>query len=140
MAELMSFNRRANESIDALLTRFATVQHRAQEGGTGMALSQEGYTWILLRACGINQQQLLQLLQPFQGRFLNSDVDFQALSLAVRRMGHVLEGAAGNIAGQLRQPPGGPMSAGPAGSHLAYPTIASGGFQLDPRMQAGGDP
>ena len=55
-------------------------------------------------------------------------------------MGHVLEGAVGNIAGQLRQPPGGHMFAGQADTQPAYPAFAQSAAQPDPWMQPGGDP
>ena len=68
--DLMNFDRKPNEGIDSLLARFMTVRFRAQQGaGNPQAgMSWEQYTHILLRACRVNQQQFVQLLQPFQPR------------------------------------------------------------------------
>ena len=105
MGELMNFHRLANESIDQLLARFRGVRWRAQQGGGNMAMNWEGYSWLILKACSPNPQQLITILQPFQGRFPSTEADFEAMSLTLRRMGHVLENAYGNIASQLRMAP-----------------------------------
>lgn len=60
-------------------------------------MSWESYSWLLLRACGVNQNQLLNLLLPFHGRFPRTEAEFQAVPLSVRRMGHIMEGAPSNI-------------------------------------------
>ena len=52
ISELMQFNRLPHERIDALLTRFMALRHRAAMGATGMVMSWEGYSWLLLKACG----------------------------------------------------------------------------------------
>ena len=52
MSELMMFRRNASETIDALLSRFLTLRYRAQNNGAGMTMSLEGYSWLILRACG----------------------------------------------------------------------------------------
>ena len=47
------FSRRQSEGIDQLLSCFDLVRQRAQDlGGFGMA--PEGFSWLLLRACGHN--------------------------------------------------------------------------------------
>ena len=70
-----------------------------------MAMSWEGYSWLLLRACGVNQHQLLSILQPYQGRFPSTEAEFNSMQLTLRRMGHILEQTPGNIASQLRAAP-----------------------------------
>ena len=55
MAEIMQFQRRPGEAIDNMLARFRTVRFRAQAGGQNMVMSIEGYSWLLLRACGTNK-------------------------------------------------------------------------------------
>ena len=70
-----------------------------------MAMSWEGYAWLLLRACGVNQHQLLSVLQPYQGRFPNTEAEFNSMQLTLRRMGHILEQTPHNIASQLRTAP-----------------------------------
>ena len=112
MTELMSFNRKAGESIDTLLSRFLTVRHRTQMGGTGMAMSWEGFSYLLLRACGPDSHQLLNILQPFQGRWPSTEAEFNAMQLTLRRMGHILEGHPGNIASRLRSGPSRTMFTG----------------------------
>ena len=73
---------------------------RAQEHGQ-MALSVQGLSFVLLRSVGVNDTQLLQLLQPFQGQYPNNDAQFRALQQGLRRMGHILEHRPGNIAQML---------------------------------------
>ena len=106
MTELMQFQRNPGEAIDALLTRFMGVQHRAQQGAN-VVPNIEMNTWLLLRACGVNATQLLQLLQPFQNRYPNTAAEFHNLQLTLRRMGHIIEGSPQNLASQLRSPPNG---------------------------------
>ena len=67
-------------------------------------MSPEGLAWLLLKACGVNHNQLLSILQPFQGRFPNTEAELNAMQMTLRRMGHILESAPGNIAAQLRTP------------------------------------
>ena len=102
LTDIMNFGRRPGESIDGLLSRFMAVRHRAASGGAGMVMNWEGMSFTLLRACGVNNQQFMQLLQPFQHRFPNNEAEFQSLQLTLRRMGHVLENHPGNIASRLR--------------------------------------
>ena len=63
------------------------------------------YSWLLIRACGVNQNQLSNILQPLQGRFPNTEQEFTAMELTLRRMGHILENALMILASQLRAPP-----------------------------------
>ena len=112
ISELMQFTRQDGERIDALLARFLTLRVRATQGGAGMAMSWEGYSWLLTRACHVSQHQLLSLLQPFQGRFPADEAEFNNLQMAMRRMGHILEGSPNNIASQLRAPPAGAFFTG----------------------------
>ena len=56
-------------------------------------MSWEMYAWLLLRACGVNQNQLLSILQPMQGRFPNTEQEFNVMELTLRRIGHILENA-----------------------------------------------
>ena len=104
VTELMQFHRNANETIDALLVRYMSLRYKAQQGGGGQ-MSWEMYSWLLLRACGVNQNQLLNILQPLQGRFPNNEQEFNSMELTLRRMGHILENAPMNLASQLRAPP-----------------------------------
>ena len=105
MTELMTFNRVPGESIDALLSRYMTLRFRASQGGVGMQMSWEGYAWLILRACQCNNNQLLQLLHPFQGRWPTDEAEFNTLTMNLRRMGHILEGTPGNVSNQLRSAP-----------------------------------
>ena len=105
IAELHRFDRKPGESIDGLLSRFLTPRYRASQEGQGMPMSWQGYAWILLGACGANDNQFLQLLMPFQGRLLATEQEFGALQLSLRRMGHIAERSRMNIARQLRTQP-----------------------------------
>ena len=136
MTELMSFHRTSGEAIDAMLSRFMTLRYRASSNGVGMAMSYEGYSWLLLRACRPNSQQLLNLLQPFQGQFIATEAHFNNLQMALRRTGHILENAHGNIASNFTSVPARQFfgTSGPAADSTT-PAAAA-----DPWHQGGGDP
>ena len=61
----------------------------------------QGLSFVLLRSVGVNDTQLQQLLQPFNGQYPNNDAQFRALQQGLRRMGHILEHHPGNIAQML---------------------------------------
>ncbi len=65
-------------------------------------MNTQGITYILLKACQVNESQLLQLIQPFQGLFPANDAEYHALCTAMRRMGHIIERNPGNLASTLR--------------------------------------
>jgi hypothetical protein len=98
---LLNFHRRGNERINELLTRFETTRVRSVNEGN-FAMSVEGFTMILFRAVGLNEDQLLQVLSPLGGHFPQTDAQFDQASAYLRRMGHILENAPGNVAQQLR--------------------------------------
>ena len=101
VTELMSFNRKGNEPIDSLLVRFDSVRTRAADQG-GAIVSVQGVTWILLRAIGISDQQLITLLTPFGGLFPANEAELTQLKTSLRRMGHILERTPGNLREGLR--------------------------------------
>ena len=101
MTDLMMFHKRGHERIDDLLTRFDVLRQRAVGQG-GVAMSVEGLSWLLLRACQPNDQQLLMLLQDFRGRYPANEAELRQLYTSLRRMGHILEDNPDNIAKQLR--------------------------------------
>ena len=101
LTAFMTFQRRPNERINELLTRFEAIQHRA-ESEAGFNMSYEGLSYTLLRIVGVNDTQLLQLLHPFNGNFPNTQQQYLALQGSMRRMGHILENQPGNIAQSLR--------------------------------------
>jgi hypothetical protein len=88
-----------------------------------MAMSWEGYSWLLFKACGISMShhQLLNVLQPYQGRFPSTEAEFNAMQLTLRRMGHILEHAPGNLATQLRSAPPRAFMVGTAGGASTNP-------------------
>jgi hypothetical protein len=102
ITELFGFSRsHPGERVDELLVRFDVARQKAQEYGM-LTLSPSGLAWLLLKACQVSEQQLLQLLQPFQGAFPQTEADLNVLRTQLRRMGHVLEHRPGNIASALR--------------------------------------
>ena len=102
--ELMGFQRRGNEPIDSLLVRFDAIRARSAELG-GAIISVQGVSWLLLRAIGITDTQLIQLLTPFGGLFPSTEAELSQLKTALRRMGHIMERAPGNLREGLRGPP-----------------------------------
>ena len=99
--ELLSFVRRPGETIDALVSRFEVIRVRARTEGGGAQMSVESMSLLVLRACGVNQQQFMQLTQPWQNRLPSTENDFGILLMHLRRMGHILEHFPGNIAATL---------------------------------------
>ena len=106
LTELMQFTRRGREGIDALIARFDIVRQRANDEGQ-ITMSVQGLAWILLRACQVNDQQLMTVLQPTTGLFPSNLGEYATMCTHLRRMGHIIERSPGNIASQLRNPPGG---------------------------------
>ena len=90
VTELMGFARQGQERIDGLITRFDTVRQRANQEGQ-LTMSIQGITWILLRACQVNDTQLMSLLQPFNGIFPSTPEQYTQLCTLLRRMGHIIE-------------------------------------------------
>ena len=101
ITELMTFSRQGAERIDSLITRFDGVRQRAQDQGA-MVMSVQGISWLLLRACGVSDSQLINLLQPTMGLFPATQEQYNAMCTALRRMGHIIEHHPGNIASSLR--------------------------------------
>ena len=66
-------------------------------------MSIPGYSMALLRACGANNEQLLQVLAPIGGRLPTTEDDLQRMQAYLRRMGHILEAFPNNIAQTLGQ-------------------------------------
>ena len=95
--DLMEFDRRPQERIDDLITRFEVTRQRAAEGGN-LVMSVEGLTYKLLRACKVSDHQFMNLLLPTQGRLPQTDRELMNMFSALRRMGHVVEKSKDNIA------------------------------------------
>jgi hypothetical protein len=95
--DLMEFDRRPQERIDDLITRFEVTRQRAAEGGN-LVMSVEGLTYKLLRSCKVSDHQFMNLLLPTQGRLPQTDREHMNLFSALRRMGHVVEKSKDNIA------------------------------------------
>ena len=90
VTRLLSFGRHANETVDALITRFECTRRRAVIDGGGAAVSAETAALMLLRACGVRAVQFQQLTAPLQRRLPTTEVALATLTHHLRRMGHVL--------------------------------------------------
>ena len=104
MTEMLAFQRRSGETINALLARYKVVRQRAAIEGQ-FVMSVEGCALQLLRACSIQASHLFNLRQPFGGQLPQTDVQFQQLQAQLRRFGHISEHAPGNIGQALHGPP-----------------------------------
>ena len=100
--DLLQFQRRGNEPVDVLLTRFETVRARARTEGGGANLSHESAALVLLRAVGVSPEQFQRLTQPFGMRLPSNEQEFQQLMHSLRRMGHIVEHHPASIATSLR--------------------------------------
>ena len=103
MTEMLAFERRPGESINSLIARYETVRQRAAIEGQ-LVISMEGCALQLCRAIGIRADQLPNYLQPFQGRFPQTENEFSQLCRNLRLVGHINEGTRGNIASALHGP------------------------------------
>ena len=119
MTDLMNFRREGREPIDALISRFDILRQRANAQGQ-LTLSIQGLVWLLLRACEVDDIQLMQLLAPFNGLFPANQAEYDRLIILLKRMGHIIENSPGNVASQLRsQQSSGNSRHQPARPHLA---------------------
>ena len=116
--QFMNFRRREHEQINSLITRFETSHARAVSEG-GFNMSYEGLSFMLIKIIAPTDQQLLQILQPFNSNFPTTQADFYAMLHAIRRMGHILEHHPGNISSQLRHGAGSSSSSSHQRSHYA---------------------
>ena len=149
MGELMSFHRKPNEGIDALISRYMTLRFRATQGQVGITMNWEAYSWLLLKAVGPNHGQLMMLLHPYQGRWPSTEPEFNTLTMSLRRMGHILENTHGNISQALTRAPrsgffgetGDPTQGTPTQVYMGseQPSQASSPGS-DPWQQVGADP
>ena len=99
--DLLHFQRKGNESVDVLITRFETIRARARTEGGGANISTESAALILLRAIGVSAEQFQRLTQPFGLRLPNNEAEFAQLAHNLRRMGHIIEHHPANIARSL---------------------------------------
>ncbi|MFM7988134.1 MAG: hypothetical protein ACKPKO_53360, partial [Candidatus Fonsibacter sp.] len=99
MTQRLAFSRRHGETINGTLARYEVVRQRAAREGH-FVMSWEGCALQLLRACNVSSQQMIQFLQPFQGRLPQDEAEFAILSSHMRRIGHILEHSPNNL-GQL---------------------------------------
>ena len=67
MAKMLAFRRYPNEHINELLTRYDLVRDRAQTEGN-FVMSIEGCALFLLQICHTSPHQLMNLMEPFNGR------------------------------------------------------------------------
>ena len=105
LTELMTFARRPNEITDHLISRFDAVRLKASQQGQ-MQVSIQGLTWILLRAVGYTEQQLITLLQPLNGQLPNTLQQYRELLLRIRRMSRVRMQTCGTIFHYNHRAPG----------------------------------
>ncbi|CAK9099803.1 unnamed protein product [Durusdinium trenchii] len=103
--DLLAFQRRQGETVDALITRFELTRSRARNDGGGAQVSVETGSLLLLRACGVTAEQFQALTQPFGFRLPSNDEQFNALCAHIRRLGHIIERQPLNIASTLRHNP-----------------------------------
>ena len=123
--DLLQFQRRGNESVDVLITRFETIRSRAPSEGGGANVSTEPASLILLRAIGVSSEQFQRLTQPFGLRLPNSEEELAQLMHQLRRMGHIIEHRPANIADSLHR------NAGASSGGQAF-VVHSADGSLDP--------
>ena len=65
-------------------------------------MSIQGLVWLLLRACAVDDTQLMQLLVPTNGLFPVTQQEYDRLITLLKRMGHIIENSPNNVAQLLR--------------------------------------
>ena len=75
---MLAFARRPGEHINDLLARYEVVRQRAATEGQ-FVMSIEGMSLQLLRAAGIQANQLMLLLQPFGGRLPTDEPQYHQM-------------------------------------------------------------
>ena len=80
--QIMNFDRLPGESTDALLTRFMMLLHQAQVGGR-LQMNWGSYAHFLIRACRVNPQQLISLLQPCNRQPPTNEHQFTQMEMAL---------------------------------------------------------
>ena len=101
--DLMRFQGRAGENVDALLARFDEVSARAAEDGQ-LQLSVSHVAATIISATGVSADQFQRLLEPTNGLLPRTGQELTALRTRIRRMGHVIEQYPNNLASQLLKP------------------------------------
>ena len=91
LAELMSFARLNDETLDACLVRFDVLRNRAAQRG-GMGMTAQGMSWLLLRGLRLNPDMWDRVLTPLDGQLPQNEVQFTQLLERVRRVGRLHEG------------------------------------------------
>ena len=99
--DLYTFSRNQGELTEQLLTRFDAVRLRAAQQGQ-VHMSFEGLTFILVRALGCTDQQLITLLQPLNGQMPTTVGQYHDFIMRLRRMSHIIERTPMNIGQSLR--------------------------------------
>ena len=92
MAELVGFSRLNGENMDAALTRFEVLKHRAIQRG-GFAMNAATMSYILLNGLRLRPEQWDRMLLPLDGEMPVNDQQFQQLFERLRRVGRMNEGA-----------------------------------------------
>ena len=100
MNEIMTFHRNSGEKTDDLIHRFEILRVRASQQA-GMQMPVNAYTWLLLKAVGINNNQLISLIEPYGGRLPTTNANYQDMLKKLRRMSHIIEGAPGNLGSHI---------------------------------------
>ena len=90
IAELLSFRRVGNESVDDALGRFETL-HSTSTEAAGFDMGHGALSWMLLTAMEIPRPAWPLLLAPTGGTFPVNGGGFANLMLAIRRQGHIAE-------------------------------------------------
>ena len=78
MTQLLAFSRRQGETINGGLARYEVVCRRAAREGH-FVMSWAGCALQLLRARNMSSQQMIQFLQPFQGRLPQGEAAFHSV-------------------------------------------------------------
>ena len=130
VSDFLNFARMPGESVDAFLVRFDILRNRAHMRA-GLGVNHQGLAWLLLRAVGVNVEQMERLLQPRNGNLPGDDAQFNALLERIRRQGHLYEGG-------MRHPTQ-QAGTGDPGMYHFYPTFG-GNSSSSSGNQSGGTP
>eukprot|EP00971_Amphidinium_carterae_P350103 6491381-Amphidinium_carterae.2 len=84
MQSYFSFAKKKGELVDSVLSRFSTIYNRAHKEG-GLTISQAGRAYKLMEVLGLQNQELLVFLSPFDGALPATDEQYNDFIEHVRR-------------------------------------------------------
>ena len=92
ISELFSFKRHQGKNTDDLISRYVIIHARAQVQLNNQPLPPAVQSWMILTALHFPRERWTVLLASTQGMLPQTNQQFQAFQLYLRRQGHLTDG------------------------------------------------